>query len=82
MERNPQRRCQRASEVRLRLEAIAGVASRLSPEVTRKLSYEYRTKTTLFGWPLIHVATTLHPSTGRKRTAKGIIAVGSAIRGA
>ncbi|MGA9778006.1 MAG: protein kinase [Verrucomicrobiia bacterium] len=76
MERNPGRRCQRASEVRLQLEAIAGVASRLSPEVSRKLSYEYRTRTTLFGWPLIHVATGVDPSTGRKRTAKGIIAVG------
>ncbi len=76
MERNPQRRCQRVSDVRLQLEAIAGVASRLSPEVSRKLSYEYRSKTTLFGWPLLHVASGVDPSTGRKRTAKGIIAVG------
>jgi predicted Ser/Thr protein kinase len=81
MERNPQRRCQSASEIRLELEKIAGVASRLSPEVSRKLSYEYRTKTTLFGWPLLHVAIGVNPATGRKRTAKGIIAVGCNPRG-
>jgi predicted Ser/Thr protein kinase len=81
MERNPRHRCQSVSEIRLRLEAIAGVASRLSPEVSRKLSYEYRTRTTLFGWPLIHVATGVDPVTGRKRTAKGIIAMGCHPRG-
>src|ERR1043166_4627506 len=36
LERNPKRRFQQASEVRLQLEAIAGIASRLSPEVSRK----------------------------------------------
>ena len=81
MERNPQRRCQRASEVRLQLEAIAGVASRLSPEASRRLSYEYRSKATLFGWPLLHVAISVNPATGRKRYAKGIIAVGCQPRG-
>lgn len=81
MERNPRQRCQSASEVRMRLETIAGVTSRLSPEVSWKLSYEYRSKTTLFGWPLIHVATGVDPATGRKRTAKGIIAVGCHPRG-
>ncbi len=76
MERNPRQRCQRVSEIRLQLEAIAGVASRLSPEVSRKLSYEYRTKTALFGWPLLHVAIGVDPATGLKRNAKGIIALG------
>ncbi len=81
MERNPRQRCQSASEVRLQLEAIAGVASRLSPEVSRKLSYEYRTKTALFGWPLLHVAIGVDPATGRKRNAKGIVALGCRPRG-
>jgi predicted Ser/Thr protein kinase len=81
LEQNPRRRCQQASEVRLQLEAIAGVASKLSPEVSRKLSYEYRSQTTLFGWPLLHVALGINPATGRKRSAKGIIAVGTAPRG-
>ncbi|HKW30414.1 MAG TPA: serine/threonine-protein kinase [Verrucomicrobiae bacterium] len=81
LERNPRQRCQSASEVRLRLEKIAGVTSRLSPEVSWKLSYEYRTKTTLFGWPLLHVAVGVNPATGRKRSARAIIAVGTAPRG-
>jgi hypothetical protein len=63
------------------VEAIAGVATKLSPEVSRKLSFEYRSKTTLFGWPLVHVVTGVDPATGRKRTAKGIIAMGNSPRG-
>jgi predicted Ser/Thr protein kinase len=81
LERNPRRRCQQASEIRLQLEAIAGVASRLSPEVSRKLSYEYRSRTTVFGWPLFHMARGVDPATGRKRSARGIIALGSSARG-
>jgi hypothetical protein len=81
MERDPRQRCQSANEVRMRLEKIAGVTSRLSPEVSWKLSYEYRTKTTLFGWPLLHVAIGVNPATGRKRSARAIIAVGTAPRG-
>ena len=81
LERDPKRRCQHAGEIRLRLEAIAGVASKLSPEVSRKLSYEYRSKAALFGLPLLHVAIGVNPATGRKRSAKGIIALGTAPRG-
>jgi len=81
MERNPKQRYQNASEIRLELEAIAGIPSRLSPEASRKLSYEYRSKTTLFGWPLLHVAIGVNPATGRKRSARAIIAVGTAPRG-
>ncbi len=81
MERNPGRRCQQVSEIRLELEAIAGVASKLSPEASRKLSYEYRSKTTLFGLPLLHVAMGVNPATGGKRNATGIIALGCRPRG-
>jgi hypothetical protein len=81
LERTPDRRFQQVSEVRVQLETIAGVSSRLSPEVSRKMSYEYRSKATLFGWPLLHIATGVDPTTGRRRSAKGIIAVGTAPRG-
>jgi hypothetical protein len=81
LEKNPQRRYQQASELRMMVEALAGVPSRLSPEVRRKLSFEYRSQTTLFGWPLVHVATGVDPATGRKRHAQGIIAMGNAPRG-
>ena len=81
MERNPKQRYQNAGELRLALEDIAGIASKLSPEISRRLSYEYRSKTTLFGWPLLHVAIGVNPVTGRKRSARAIIAVGTAPRG-
>lgn len=81
LERNPNRRCQQASEIRLQLEAIAGVTSKISPEASRRLSYEYRSKAMLFGLPLLHIAIGANPATGRKRSAKGIIALGSAPRG-
>ena len=81
LERNPERRFQQVSEVRVQLETIAGVSSRISPEVSRKLGYEYRSRATLFGWPLLHIATGVDPTTGRRRSAKGIIAVGTAPRG-
>jgi hypothetical protein len=35
----------------------------------------------LFGLPLLHIAIGANPATGRKRSAKGIIALGSAPRG-
>jgi len=39
--------------------------------------YEYRSKTELFGWPLVHIAQGIDPETGRPRVARGIIAIGS-----
>ena len=81
LERNPGKRYQHASELRLEFEAIAGVASKLSPEVSRKLGYEYRSKANVFGLPLLHVAIGVNPATGRKRSARGIIALGNAPRG-
>jgi predicted Ser/Thr protein kinase len=79
--KDPGRRYQQVSEFRLQLETIAGVTSKLSPEAGRKLSYEYRSKATLFGLPLLHITLGVNPTTGRKRIAKGIIAIGNAPRG-
>jgi hypothetical protein len=81
LEKDPNRRCQQASELRTQVEAIAGVATKLSPEVSRRLSFEYRSRTTVFGWPLVHIATGVDPATGRKRSAHGVIAMGNAPRG-
>jgi len=81
LERNPKSRYQQAAEIRTELESIAGVASKLSPEASRKMSYEYRSKATLFGWPLLHMAMGVDPATGRKRSARGVIALGSSARG-
>ncbi len=40
------------------------------------LGYEYRSEAQLFGLPLVHIATGLDPFTGRRRVARGIIAIG------
>jgi serine/threonine protein kinase len=42
---------------------------------------DYRTRQSLFGLPLVHVAWGIDPATGRPRTAKGIVAVGPAAIG-
>jgi hypothetical protein len=39
--------------------------------------YEYRTKTEIFGWPLIHIASGIHPETGNPLVARGILAIGN-----
>jgi len=38
--------------------------------------YEWRSKTELFGWPLVHVAIGRDATTGKRRVARGIIAIG------
>lgn len=37
---------------------------------------EFRSHATMFGWPLLHYTSGVCPETGRRRTAKGIVAVG------
>src|SRR5207244_5786630 len=44
--------------------------------VVAAYGYEYRSKATLFGLPLVHIAYGMDPETGRRRVAKGIIAIG------
>jgi serine/threonine-protein kinase len=75
LEKEPSRRYQQASEVKTDVESISEFAN-LPPHVRRLRGCDYRSKTELFGWPLLHVATGIDPKTGRKRIAKGIIAVG------
>lgn len=41
------------------------------------LGYEYKSKTTLLGLPLVHIASGIDPMTGRPRVARGIIAAGN-----
>jgi tRNA A-37 threonylcarbamoyl transferase component Bud32 len=73
LESEPERRYQHVSDVKTEVETIVG---RLPPGVLRRFGYEYRSKATIFGWPLVHIATGMDPMTGRKRIAKGIIAMG------
>ncbi|MEK6262566.1 MAG: serine/threonine-protein kinase [Planctomycetota bacterium] len=73
LEREPEQRYQQASEVKTQVELLQG----LSPLTLRRLfGQEYKSKATLFGLPLVHVASGSDPATGRARVAKGIIAIG------
>jgi tRNA A-37 threonylcarbamoyl transferase component Bud32 len=72
LEKEPGRRYQNISELKTLVETITGL---VAPRV-RAHGYEYRSKRTLWGLPLVHIATGLDPATGRLRVAKGIIAIG------
>jgi tRNA A-37 threonylcarbamoyl transferase component Bud32 len=88
LEKEPDRRYQQASQVRTEVETIIGSAqvtgvaavapAGINPQI---FGWEYRSKRTLFGLPLLHVAMGLDPATGKARKAVGIIAVGAQARG-
>ena len=44
--------------------------------------YEYRSSTTIGGWPLIHLCAGIDPVTMRPRIAKGVVAIGNVAVGA
>ena len=73
LERDPGQRYQRASHIKTEVETIAGISNIAA---LRMFGREYRTKTRIFGIPLVHIAYGIDPVTGRQRTAKGIIAIG------
>lgn len=78
LEREPTLRYQQASEVRTEVQAIAG----LSPEAVQNLfGREYRSKAEIFGWPLLHIAFGLDARTGKRKIAKGVIAIGDSAVG-
>jgi serine/threonine protein kinase len=73
LEKEPELRYQQVSEVKTSMEAIYG---QMPLHLQRALGHEYKSKTTIFGLPLVHTATGIDPATGKKRVAKGIIAIG------
>lgn len=72
-----ERRQQSAGEFKTQIEGVAA----MPPQVRRSLawqfnSFEYKSKRTLFGMPLVHVTSGIDPATGRKRVARGFFAFG------
>ncbi len=79
--KEPDRRYQRASEVRTALFGIGdlrveGVERRHDHGNRRVNFYEYQSKGELLGWPLVHIVRGIDPRTGTRRVAKGWIAFG------
>jgi tRNA A-37 threonylcarbamoyl transferase component Bud32 len=75
LQKEPDRRYQAASEIKNDVETLSGVVQ-LPLYVRQTYQFDYRTKTEIFGWPLVHIAGGIDPKTGRGRVAKGIIAIG------
>lgn len=79
LEKEPERRYQQAGEVKTAVQAITDTPEAQSVGETSpppSTGRDVRTKTTLLGLPLVHVASGRDPATGRRRVAKGIVAVG------
>ena len=83
LEKKPELRYQQASAMKTQVETIAAGGEKPGPgrERTPLTGFDYRSKATLFGWPLLHVAVGMDPVTGRAKVAKGIIAIGGMARG-
>ena len=81
---NPDRRYQHVSEVKTELDAIAQTPTSRSAQIRTTQGnqcLDYRSRFSLFGLPLLHVAAGVDSETGKMRVAKGIIAVGSRAQG-
>jgi len=79
LEQKPELRYQKVSEVKTLVETIAADAKSASNAPVQRPAFtglSYRSKITLFGVPLWHVAVGIDPVTRKKRIAKGIIAIG------
>ncbi len=81
LEKEPALRYGQASELKTRVETIAGGIPQHEAMPQQVSRLEYRSKTTLFGLPLVHIARGFDPETGRPQIAKGIIAIGGRAKG-
>jgi len=84
LERKPDLRFQQAGLLKTQVETIA-LAAR-SGVLPGKVSWmyrglDYKSKTTIFGLPLVNIAAGLDPATGKQRVARGIIGIGGIAKG-
>ena len=87
IERDPARRYAAASELKTQVETIAHTSA--PAPATQSIiaparpdhGFSYRSRHSLFGLPLLHVATGIDPATGKKRIARGFVAIGEIAHG-
>jgi hypothetical protein len=83
--KSPERRYQHVSDIKTDIENIAQRPAEPATQAPGNhfawAGVDYRSKQTLFGLPLVHIATGNDPLTGKTRVAKGIIAIGGQARG-
>ncbi len=46
------------------------------PGLRRRFGFEWKSRTTVLGWPLLHIAIGRNPATGKLLVAKGVVAIG------
>ncbi|MBC8010804.1 MAG: protein kinase [Burkholderiales bacterium] len=63
------------------LSAHAATSTVAAAPAQMDYGFSYRSRRTVFGWPLLHVAVGVDPVTGRRRIARGIIAIGDIAQG-
>jgi predicted Ser/Thr protein kinase len=77
LEKERGRRQQSAGEFKTQIENLGAMhASAQNVFARRFQSFEYKSKRTIFGMPLLHVTQGVDPTTGRKRVARGFFAFG------
>jgi hypothetical protein len=91
LEKEPNRRYQHASDLQAEVESLSGLgvaaAGRVGDEGRRRGGsrgrddrargdYEYRSRRTLWGWPLVHIASGRDADGRGVRMARGIVAIG------
>ena len=74
--KEPGQRYQHASDLKGALSGVGNWWDGLPP---RHGFYEFRSKRSFLGWPLVHVVRGRDPATGRLKVAKGWIAVGDGL---
>jgi parallel beta-helix repeat protein len=80
LEAEPERRFQSVGEFHTLLTQAATGETKPTPPATWQ-GVDYRSQRTFLGWPLLHVASGNDPLTGKRRVAKGWLAVGDVAHG-
>lgn len=73
LEKQPELRYQQANDLRT---DVDGIRTGTYAHGRRRADYEYRSAWAMFGIPLLHIAYGVDPSTGRRRIARGFVAIG------
>ena len=83
LEKKPELRYQQVSVLKTQVETIASDPEKSEVQTPPPywMGYEYKSKRTWFGLPLLHVANGIDPKTGKARHARGIVAVGGVATG-
>lgn len=81
LESDPELRYQRIDDVKTQLDSISYQISKLPVGIRRMLGYDYKSKRTFMGLPLVHWVTRNDPNTGKPQEARGVFACGGKATG-